>query len=198
MKLSLKWLRDYVAITSPAKELAEKLTMVGSEVKGIALIGSSWDNIVVGEVVAIDPHPNADRLKLVTIDLATEQLRVVSGAPDLRVGDKVPFARVGSRLIDGHTGEPFQLQGAKIRGIESYGMACSEKELGISDAHEGVMILPPEATVGIPLADWLGDAILDVEVTPNRPDCLSVIGIAREIAALEKQKVSLPQIRCDE
>ena len=198
MKVSLKWLRDYLGIISPARELAEKLTMSGSEVKGIEVVGESWDNIVVGQVVAIEFHPNADHLKLATIDLATEQLRVVSGAPDLRVGDKVPFARVGAHLFDGHSGQPFQLKGAKIRGIESYGMACSEKELGLSSAHEGAMILPPEATVGIPLADWLGDAILDVEVTPNRPDCLSVIGIAREIAALEKQKVYLPHIEYDE
>lgn len=191
MKISLKWLRDYVNITLPLKELAEKLTMAGVEVKGIETVGRTWENIVVGQVVSVAPHPNADRLKLVTVDLGVEQSKVVCGAPNVRVGDKVPFARVGAQLIDGHTGELVQLKPAKIRGIVSEGMACSEKELGISDRHEGLMVLPPEAPLGIPLADYLGDAILDLDVTPNRPDCLSVIGIAREVSALTRQEMHL-------
>ena len=198
MKVSLKWLQDYVDIVLPPEELAERLTMSGMEVKSLEVIGSGWENIVVGQMVAIDPHPNADRLKLATVDLSQEQVRVVTGAPGLMVGDKVPFARLGAHLIDGHTGQVIRLKSAKIRGILSDGMVCSEKELGISDSHEGIMILPAEAPVGAPLADYLGDTILDLEVTPNRPDCLSLIGIAREIAALTGQCLRLPQVAYEE
>jgi len=191
MKVSLNWLRDYIDITLPLKDLAHRLTMSGTEVKGTEFTGQAWDNIVVGEIITVEPHPNADRLKLVTVDLGVEHSKVVCGAPNVRVGDKVPFARVGAQLIDAHTGELVQLKPAKIRGIISEGMACSEKELGISDRHEGLMVLPSEAPLGIPLADYLGDAILDLDVTPNRPDCLSVIGIAREVSALTRQEMHL-------
>jgi phenylalanyl-tRNA synthetase beta chain len=191
MKVSLNWLRDYVDITLPLKDLAHRLTMSGTEVKGTEFTGQAWDNIVVGEIMAVESHPNADRLKLVTVDSGVEQSKVVCGAPNVRVGDKVPFARIGAQLIDGHTGELVRLKPVKIRGIVSEGMACSEKELGISDRHEGLMVLPPEAPLGIPLADYLGDAVLDLDVTPNRPDCLSVIGIAREVSALTKQEMHL-------
>ncbi|NWF78350.1 MAG: phenylalanine--tRNA ligase subunit beta [Chloroflexi bacterium] len=184
MKVSLKWLRDYVDIKLAPKELAERLTMAGLEVKGIQTVGGTWDNVVIGEVIGVSPHPNADRLKLATVNLGTEQVTVVCGAPNIELGQRVPFARVGARLIDGHTGEAILLKPAKIRGVVSKGMVCSEKELGISDSHEGIMVLPQEAPVGTPLDIYLGDAILDLDVTPNRPDCLSIIGIAREIAAL--------------
>jgi phenylalanyl-tRNA synthetase beta chain len=189
MKISLNWLRDYVDIALPLKDVAHRLTMSGTEVKATEIIGQAWDKIVVGEIVAVEPHP--DRLTIVTVDLSVEQSTVVCGAPNVGVGDKVPFARVGASLIDGHTGELVKLKPARIRGIVSEGMACSEKELGISDSHEGLMILPPEAPVGVPLSDYLGDAVLDLDVTPNRPDCLSVIGVAREMAALTRRKVKL-------
>ena len=194
MKISLNWLRDHIDVTLPLKEVAHRLTMSGTEVKGVEVVGQSWDHIVVGEIEAVQPHPNADRLTLVTVGLGTEHSTVVCGAPNVRVGAKVPFALLGARLIDGHTGQVIEIRRAKIRGVVSEGMACSEKELGVSDKHEGLMILPPEAPVGMPLADYLGDAILDMEVTPNRPDCLSVIGIAREVAALtgEKMKLAAP------
>jgi phenylalanyl-tRNA synthetase beta chain len=194
MKIPLKWLQEYIDITLSSSDLANELTMAGIEVKGMQVIGGSWENIVVGQIIDINPHPNADRLTLPTIDLGTEQQTVVCGAPNLRVGDKVAFAPVGAQLIDGHTGQVFRLKSAKIRGVVSSGMACSEKELGISDSHEGIMVLPAEAPVGIPLADYLGDVIFDLDITPNRPDCLCVIGIAREIAALTGQSLSLPEV----
>ncbi len=194
MKVPIKWLRDYVAIDLPLAELAELLAMSGTEVKRLEVIGGKWANIVVGQIAAIKPHPNADRLRLVTVDLATEQPEVVCGAPNLRLGDKVAFARVGAELIDGHSGQKLVLKPAKIRGLISCGMVCSEKELGISDSHEGIMVLPPEAPLGTLLADFLGDTIFDLEVTPNRPDLLSVIGVAREVAALTGQHVSLPEV----
>ena len=194
MKVSLKWLQEYVAITLSPAELANKLTMAGAEVKGMQVIGGNWENIVIGHVMAIDPHPDADHLSVATINLGVEQQAVVCGAPNLRLGDKVAFAYVGAQLVDPHSDQLFRLKSAKIRGVVSNGMACSEKELGISDSHEGIMVLPAEVPVGTPLADYLGDVILDLDVTPNRPDCLSVIGIAREIAALTGQSLHLPEV----
>ena len=198
MKVSLKWLQEYIDISLPPADLAERLTMAGTEVKGWQVIGGNWENIVVGQIVAINPHPDADRLTLPTIDLGTEQQTVVCGAPNLKLGDKVAFARVGAQLIDGHSGQVFRLKPVKIRGVVSHGMACSEKELGISDSHEGIMVLPAEAPVGTPLADYMGDVIFDLDITPNRPDCLSVIGIAREVAALTGQGLHLPEISYEE
>jgi phenylalanyl-tRNA synthetase beta chain len=194
MRIPLKWLRDYVDIKFAPEELGEKLTMSGLEVKGIQTIGSTWDKVVIGEVTALNPHPNADRLKLATVDIGTEQVTTVCGAPNIELGQRVPFAYVGARLIDPHTEEAVQLKPVKIRGVASEGMVCSEKELGISDSHVGILVLPSEAPIGTPLGDYLGDVIFDFDVTPNRPDCLSVIGIVREIAALTDELPSLPNI----
>jgi phenylalanyl-tRNA synthetase beta chain len=198
MKVSLKWLRDYVNITLSTHDIADRLTMSGNEVGSMEVVGAGWEGITIGHVTGLEKHPNADRLSLATLDLGTESITVVTGAPNLQVGQKVPFARVGARLIDGHTGELITLKPAKIRGIRSEGMVCSEKELGISDRHEGIMVLPPDAPVGAPLAQYLGDAILDLKTTPNRPDCLSVIGIAHEVAALTKQATHIPGIAYEE
>jgi len=198
MKVSLKWLRDYVDIKLAPEELAERLTMAGLEVKGIQTIGGTWDNVVIGEVIALNPHPNADRLKLATVDLGTEQVTTVCGAPNIGLGQRVTFARIGARLIDPHTGEAIVLKPAEIRGVASEGMVCSEKELGISDSHEGILVLSPEAPIGTPLIAYLGDVIFDLDVTPNRPDCLSVIGIAREIAALTDEPLRLFPIHYEE
>ncbi len=197
MKAPLNWLREYVEIALPPRELAQKLTMSGTEVKGIETIGG-WENIVVGQVVAIAPHPSADRLKLATVDLGGERLTSVCGAPNVAAGQKVPFARIGAQLIDPESGERAKLKRVKIRGVASEGMICSEKELGISERHEGIMVLPPDAPVGIPLDEYLGDAILDLDITPNRPDLLSIIGIAREVAALTGKSVRLPEMSYDE
>jgi len=122
MKVSLKWLRDYVDIKLDPEELAERLTMSGLEVKNIQTIGGTWDNVVIGEVIAVNPHPNADRLKLATVDLGTGQITVVCGAPNIGLGQRVPFANIGARLIDAHTEEAILLKSAKIRGVVSEGM----------------------------------------------------------------------------
>lgn len=198
MKLSFNWLRDYVDITTPVKELADRLTIAGLEVGGIEVIGRDWKNVTIAQITSVNPHPNADRLRLATVDLSGRQMTVVCGAPNLHIGDKVVFAQVGAQLIDGHSGELVQLKPAKIRGVSSEGMICSEKELGISDRHEGIMVLPSNAPVGAPLSEYLGDTILDIDITPNRPDCLSVIGIAREVAALTRSKFHVPEISYDE
>jgi phenylalanyl-tRNA synthetase beta chain len=198
MKASVHWLKEFVDFSMSIEELSERLTMAGLEVGTIEVVGGSWDNILIGEITDISQHPNADRLKLVTVDLEKERYAVVCGAPNVAVGIKVAFARVGAQLIDGHSGETVQLKPAKIRGVVSEGMVCSEKELGISDSHEGIMVLPEDATIGTPLAEYLGDTILDLDVTPNRPDCLSMIGIAREVAAIAESKVHVPEISYEE
>ncbi|HAV10623.1 MAG TPA: phenylalanine--tRNA ligase subunit beta [Dehalococcoidia bacterium] len=191
MKVSVKWLRDYVPITETTSEIAHKLTMAGLEVEDVEVIGGDWKNVFVGEIIAVNPHPNADRLRLATVNLGSKQVTVVCGAPNLIVGDKIAFAEVGAELIDGHTGQKAQLKPAKIRGVISEGMICSEKELGISDNHEGILVLPHDALTGMLLADYMGDTIFDIAVTSNRPDCMSVIGVAREVAAQTNQHVSI-------
>ncbi len=192
MRVSLKWLRDYVDITLSARELGERLTAVGLELNDIEHVGDAWDNIVVGEVTSLSPHPDADRLTLATVDLGAERFTVVCGAPNIGVGQRVPFARIGARLIDGRTGKAGALKRAKIRGVVSEGMVCSEKELGISDDHDSILVLSPDTPIGVPLSDYLGDVVLDLDITPNRPDCLSVTGVAREIAALTDTPLSVP------
>jgi len=172
--------------------------MAGSEVKGLQVIGDNWEGIVVGQITAVNPHPNADRLTLVTIDIGSSEETVICGAPNVAAGTKVAFAPVGSRLINPHTGEYETLKSAKIRGVVSSGMACSEKELGISEDHTGILILSDEAETGRPLADYLGDVIFNMDVTPNRPDCLSIIGLAREVAALTGGTVHLPDASYEE
>jgi phenylalanyl-tRNA synthetase beta chain len=198
MKVSLRWLKDYVDIKLTSKELAERLTMAGLEVSAIETVGGTWDNVVIGEVIALNPHPNADRLKLATIDVGTEQVTTVCGAPNISLGQRVTFAHVGARLLDPHTGEAAVLKPAKIRGVVSEGMVCSEKELGISESHEGILVLPLDAPIGVPVSAYLGDVLLDLDITPNRPDCLSVIGVAREIAALTGESLRLPEVRYEE
>ncbi|MFC1993991.1 phenylalanine--tRNA ligase subunit beta [Chloroflexota bacterium] len=198
MKVSLNWLKDYIKISLPPKELAHKLTMAGAEVGGLGDASGKWDNILIGQIKAVNDHPNAERLKLATISLAEESITVVCGAPNLEVGQKVPFAHIGANLIDVHSGKSAKLKPAKIRGVRSEGMVCSEKELGISDQHEGIMTLPPDAPIGKPLSEYLGDTVFDLKITPNRPDCLSVIGVARELAALTGEHISIPNTNYDE
>ncbi len=194
MKAPLKWLKEYVDIDLPPAELASRLTTAGLEVSGMQVIGGSWDNVVVGKISGINPHPNADRLRLATVDLGDRQMTVVCGAPNLSVGDNIAFAFVGARLVDGHSGELTELKPAKIRGVASEGMVCSEKELGISDEHEGILVLPPEYEIGKPLSDYLCEVVFEIDITPNRADCLSVMGIAREIAAQTGKKFRMPDL----
>jgi len=194
MKVSVNWLKDYVDVSIPAAELAHRLTMSGNEVEGVEVIGTSWDKVVVGHVVALESHPDADRLHLVTVDLGGEQMTVVCGAPNVQVNDKIAFARVGAKLFDGHSDKAMELKPVKIRGVHSEGMVCSEKELGMSDNHNEIIVLPSDAPIGMPLAEYMGDTVLDITVTPNRADCLSVLGIARETGALTGKTMTMPTI----
>lgn len=217
MKLPLSWIRDYVDIKILPEELAEKLTFAGLEVEQMEYIGiprpqSSratgerpelvWDRdrIFIAQILKVEQHPNADRLTLATVDYgAQEPIQVVTGAPNIKVGEsghKVVFALEGSRLFDGHQDgwKLMTLKKTKIRGIESGCMVCSEKELGMSGNHEGIILLPDDAPVGAPLVDYLGDVVFDIKINPNMARCASIIGIAREVAALTGQPLKpVPQ-----
>ena len=197
MKIPLSWLREYVDIDIPTSELAIRLTLAGLEVETIEQIGETWDRekIVVGQIVEVKVHPHADRLCLAVVEYgAGEPLTVVTGAPNVKVYEtempphplKIAFATVGARLVDGHTqdGSTLKLKASKIRGIRSEGMVCSEKELGLSDEHEGILYLPDDAPVGTPLVDYMGDQVLEFDIKGAFGHLQSVIGIAREIAAL--------------
>jgi len=230
MKVPLSWLKDFVEITLPLPELVHRLTMAGLEVEEAQYVGLpmddakaegmpgghsrpetrvsglSWDpdKIVVGVILEVMPHPNADRLVLCRLEDGTGEQIVLTGAPNLLPFKgqgplpkpiKVAYAREGAKIYDGH--QPGQvlmtLKRAKIRGIESYSMACSEKELGISEDHEGIIFLDDDAPVGVPLADYMGDVVLDINLTPNVARDANIIGVAREIAALTGQKLRLPE-----
>ena len=186
MKLPLSWLREYVDIDLPVAELAARITDAIAEVEGWEALGGGWDpqKIRVGQVLKVEPHPNADRLRLATVDAGDGTHTVVCGAPNLAVGQKVAFATEGAQLIDGHTGKPAVLKRNTIRGVESAGMVLSERELGLSDSHEGIIELPADAPVGRPLTEQLGDVVLDVSTWANRADLLGVYGFAREVAAM--------------
>ena len=208
MRVPISWLKEYVDIPLPVSELAERLTFAGLEVASVEIIGLPgaalpWDpeRIMVGEILEIRPHPNADRLVLATVEYGAGQPKtVVTGAPNLRVGEKghkVAFALEGARHWDGYSATPeiSTLKGRKVRGIHSDGMVLSEKELGLSEDHTGVLVLDAQAPVGTPLADYLGDVVLDLEITPNMARCMSVLGVAREVAALTGGRVRYPQIQ---
>ena len=191
MKVPLSWLKEYVDIVVPPEELARRLTMAGTEVAEVATIGG-WTGCTVGLVTKVEPHPNADRLTLCTVDTGGGSMTVVCGAPNVAEGQKIAFAGVGAELYNRHSGKVEPLTAAKIRGVVSEGMVCSEKELGLGENHAGILVLPEDAPLGAPLSDYLGDHVLDLEVTPNRPDCLSVLGVAHEVAATTGTSVREP------
>jgi phenylalanyl-tRNA synthetase beta chain len=215
MKIPLSWLREYVDVSLPVGQLAERLTLAGLEVAGVRVIGlpipegvrikaedtgPAWDRdkIVIGKVLAVDRHPNADRLTLATVEYGAAQPKtVVTGAPNIKAGDRgqtVVVALSGSVLFDGHaeTKTLKELKPSKIRGVASDAMVCSAYELGISEEHEGIILLDEEVAPGTPLADLMGDVVLEVDVLPNMARCLSMIGVAREVAALTGQPLRLP------
>lgn len=207
MQVPISWLKDYVDITLPIEELAERLTLAGLEVEHIDYIGLPgaelvWDRdkLFVGELLRVERHPNADRLLLATVAYgAAQPIVVVTGAPNIQPGDagqKVALALKGAKLYDGHKeGRVLMtLKEATLRGIRNDSMVCSEKELGLSDEHEGILLLPDDAPVGMPLADYLGDAVLTINILPNIARCASIIGVAREVAAITGQTVRYPRM----
>ena len=180
MKVSLNWLKEHVDIALPPEELSHLLTMAGLEVEGLEVVGQNLDDILVARIVAVSPHPNADRLSLCRVDTGTEIVSVVCGAPNAAEGVLAPLILPGGKLPDGT-----KMKESRIRGEVSKGMLLAEDEMGLTDDHTGIMILPGSATPGVPLSSLLSfpDWVFDVSITPNRPDCASVLGIAREIAA---------------
>ena len=192
MKVPLSWLKQYVDVDLPAQDLAHRLTMAGIEVGEVEVIGG-WSEVFVGHVTDVRPHPNADRLRLCVVSTGSEELEVVCGAPNVAAGQNICFAKVGANIYNTHTERHEVLEAAKIRGVESQGMICSAVELGLGDDHSGIIELPEDAPVGALLDDYLGDTVLDLELTPTRLDCLSVLGVAHEVAALIGKTVKEPE-----
>ncbi len=181
MLFSYNWLKEYVTPLLPARELADRLTMTGTEVETITEPGRSITGVVTAEVLSCVPHPNADRLQLCRVSTGAEEFSIVCGARNMAPSDRVALALIGAELPGG-----FKIKKSKIRGVESEGMMCSEVELGLADKSDGIMILPEKTPLGIDLRVVLGldDAMMEVGITPNRADLLSVRGLAREIAAI--------------
>ncbi|HET6586706.1 MAG TPA: phenylalanine--tRNA ligase subunit beta [Oleiagrimonas sp.] len=192
MKFSENWLRDLVDIKVDRDELTHRLTMAGLEVEEVQPLGIALDGIVVGEIIVAEKHPEADRLQICKVDAGQgEPLQIVCGAPNARVGLKAPLATVGAHMPGGMV-----IKKAKLRGIESFGMLCSAKELGVDADASGLMELPADAPVGAPLAAYLGlpDASIEIGLTPNRPDCLGMLGLACDVAAvLGAEPIALPE-----
>jgi phenylalanyl-tRNA synthetase beta chain len=188
LKVTLNWLQQYVAFDWSPSELAGRLTLLGLEVEGVETLGGKFEGIVVAEVLSRDKHPNADKLSLCRVHDGSGERQIVCGATNFQAGDKVPLILPGASLPARAGEPPFTIKVGKIRGVESQGMLCSPKELGMSEDAAGLWVLPREAKVGEGLAKHLGmdehDVVYDLEITPNRPDLNSVIGIAREISAL--------------
>jgi phenylalanyl-tRNA synthetase beta chain len=194
MLIPFSWLSEYVDITLPPAELAHRLTMAGIEVGDVSTRGG-WENCVVGYVRSTRPHPNADSLTLCLVEPGHgDPVEVVCGAPNVAAGQNICFARPGAFLLNMHTGRHEELKPATIRGVVSEGMICSEAELGISGEHDGIIVLPTDAVPGTPLDDALGDTFLELELTPNRGDCLSMLGVARELGAITGQPVRAPDV----
>lgn len=203
MKVSLNWLKKYISIRVPVEELAERLTMAGLEVESVEDLGRKYDKFLVGEVLDVERHPDADKLTVCSVNVGRETLRIVCGAPNVARGLKVPVGLVGAVVPHNQhdpEGKPFVLERVTIREIESNGMICSEYELGLGSDADGILVLESTARVGTPLAQYLGldDVVLEVAVTPNRPDCLSHLGIAREIGALFGGKLKKPAVKIRE
>ena len=182
MKISLKWLSEYVDVPADTKAFCDRLDLTGTGVEGVEKTGAALDGVVVGHVQTCEAHPDSDHMHVVVVDVGAEEpVQIVCGAPNVAAGIKVPVATVGAVLPG-----DFKIKKSKLRGVTSCGMCCSRRELGMGTDHEGIWILPEDAPVGMPIADYLGlsDTVLDLEITPNRPDCLSVTGFAREVGAM--------------
>lgn len=183
MKIPLQWLRDFVAVPWSVQETGDRLTMAGFELEGIAPVAGEFTDVVVAQILSAEKHPQADKLQVCKVSTGSgAPLQIVCGAPNARAGLVTALARVGAQLPGG-----MQIKAAKLRGVESAGMLCSTRELGLSDAHEGIIELPADAPLGEPLREYLrlDDSVLELNVTPNRGDAMSVLGVAREVAALQ-------------
>lgn len=192
MIFSESWLREWVNPALSTDELIAQITMAGLEVDGVEKAADAFSGVIVGEIISIEQHPDADKLKVCQVKGANDEVsQVVCGAPNARLGLKAPFATIGAKLPG-----DFKIRKAKLRGVESCGMLCSESELTISDANEGLMELSADAPVGTCLREYLNldDALIEVDLTPNRGDCLSILGLARDVAVLNRLPLNIPDI----
>lgn len=196
MKVSMEWLRELVDLDQSAEQLAETLTRGGIEVEGVENLNKGFEKVVIGEIVSLAKHPDADRLLVCDINVGQESVVIVTGAQNLLVGDRIPVAMVGATLPN-----ELSIRKSKLRGVVSLGMLCSREELlldetvGLDRSAGGILILPPEAPIGENFGHYLGreDSVLDLELYPNRPDCLAMVNVAREVASLTKKKPHLPK-----
>lgn len=196
MLISLDWLKQYVDIKEDIPQLENALTMIGQEVEAIDIQGKHLDNVVIGKITEYGKHPNSDKLTLLKVNVGDEEeLQIICGAPNHKLGDKVVVAKIGAVLPG-----DFKIKKSKIRDVESFGMLCSQVELGIGEDGDGIIILPEDAPIGEEYRKYAGldDVIFELEITPNRPDCLSHIGIAREVAAYYGRKVKYPSYTLSE
>ena len=190
MLISLNWLKQYIDLDGIGiNEMENALTMIGQEVEKIEVLGGNLENVVTAQIIEKEMHPDSDHLTICKVDNGKEILQIVCGAPNHKAGDKVVMAQVGAKLAP-----DFVIRKGKIRGVESNGMLCSEEELNIGKDSSGIMILPEDTPVGVPMKEYLGinDTVFELEITPNRPDCLSHIGIARELGAYYNKEVKYP------
>src|SRR5688572_28216753 len=188
MRVPLSWLRDYVDIQLTPEQLAERLTLLGMEVKGLERWGADWENVVVGELLSVEPHPRADRLSLTRVSVGSgEPLEIVCGATNILAGQRVPVALPGAVLPGDR-----RIERTEKMGVTSNGMLCSGDELRLTADGDGILILPVDAPLGMPLADLYGDVVLDIDVKPNRGDALSLIGLAREVSAVTGAPIRFP------
>ena len=199
MKVTLNWLKQYVDFDWSPEQLAERLTMLGLEVEGVHKTGGEFDGIVVAQILTRDPVPGSDKLSVCKVNDGKGERVIICGAQNHKPGDKVPLILPNFALpLKPGDKEPFVIKERKVFGITSHGMMCSPQELGLPEQIEGLLILPPDAKVGQPFAEYLGrtggDVVFDLEITPNRSDWNSVIGIAREIAAVTGNKLKLPDV----
>lgn len=191
MLISLNWLKQYIDLDGiEINEMENSLTMIGQEVEKIEIAGSNLENVVTAKIIEKEMHPDSDHLTVCKVDNGKEILQIVCGASNHKAGDKVVLAQIGAKLS-----EDFVIKKGKIRGKESCGMLCSEVELGIGSDKDGIIILPEDAPIGVPFKDYLGinDTVFELEITPNRPDCLSHIGIARELSAYYGKELKYPE-----
>src|SRR5512147_1105834 len=189
MRVTLDWLRDFVELDGDTGQIAADLTTAGLEVEAVEPVGTALDGVVVAEVLSVERHPNADRLSVCVVADGADRHQVVCGAPNVAAGIKAPFARVGATLPGGK-----KIGAAELRGVKSHGMLCSAKELTLVDDAKGLLLLDADAPVGTSIVDYLrlDDAAFEVNVTANRGDCFSVLGIARELAAKRGKALTEP------
>jgi phenylalanyl-tRNA synthetase beta chain len=200
MKVPLKWLKEYVDIDIGPKELADRLTMSGSKVETVEELGKEITNVVVGKILTLEKHPDADKLQVAKVDVGSKTIQIVTGAANVAVGDLIPIALDGSTLPGGH-----EIKAGKLRGVESFGMMCSINELGLTKndypeaVEDGIFILGRDIKLGADIKEVLGlnETVIEFEITPNRPDCLSILGIARETAVTLSKQLKNQQLGND-